>query len=388
MVSVAIVVAFGVYVIATQEITLEVKMQGCESEGARTQQCLAELVVTEAREKGLVAGFDALGAIYETDSEFARYCHGNTHQLGEIAYEKFSHSKEFELSSKTSYCGFGFYHGFLEALMFDTGDLSQARAFCEYINAQLKETIAGISFACYHGIGHGVVDGSDPSRWGDVDAYIEPGLELCAVLSPVEEQKTRCASGVFNALAIAYSDPKYRLESDPKDPYAVCRRMEEQHVKRACYDQMNSFVVKSADSFSDALVTARDKTESAFTEEALGSVAAFEVLTALSHVGGPEQALQQCTTLDEYLAKSCIRGLAVGFIEAGKPGEESERALRACSSLTAYKVDCYLSVAQAVRYRLPPEEHTALCIAIEADMGVETGNMCREIMNTVPWTGE
>src|SRR3989344_3749837 len=188
-------------IILTLPESLSSRVTRCEENGDQEQQCFEKLILEEARMRGIDAAFDALAFLYARDREFAAYCHGNTHELGGIAYESFKRQEDITLSAKTSYCGFGFYHGFMEALLFDSGDLAEARRFCEYVDEKLRSTAQGVSFACYHGIGHGVVDGSDPSLWGNASRYIEKGLVLCDTLGDVEEHKARCASGVFNALA-------------------------------------------------------------------------------------------------------------------------------------------------------------------------------------------
>src|SRR3989344_5796378 len=224
-------------IILTLPESLSSRVTSCEENKDQEQQCFEELILEEARMRGIDAAFDVLAFLYARDREFAEYCHGNTHELGTLAYESFKRGDEMSLSAKTSYCGFGFYHGFMEALLFDSGDLAEARRFCEYADEKLRSSTGGVSFACYHGIGHGVIDGSDPSTWGSASKYIEKGLALCDTLGEVEEHKERCASGVFNALAIAYREPKYRITADPSDPFAVCRAQKKLYEREACYDQ-------------------------------------------------------------------------------------------------------------------------------------------------------
>lgn len=352
------------------------RITSCEAEGYRKQQCFAELIEAVAKKDGIAPAFDALATVYSRDKEFAEFCHGNTHELGRIAYEKWSTGESFSLSDKTPYCGFGFYHGFIEALMEHEGDIMRARAFCEYADAQLSETIQGISFACYHGIGHGVTDGTDPSLWRSEDAYIAPGLALCDTLGAIEEHKERCASGVFNALAIAYRNPKYSLKADPQDPYRVCRKQKIRYAREACYDQMNTLVVETAPTFEKALQVAVSKSESAYRNVAVMTVAGYQAQNALAGSADLGAFVRACDSVPALYRDVCAYGFAVGLIEFGKPGEEYVAALRACGAANNRKEACINGLVQGVRDRVPKSRLKDVCGDIGAQTGEHVAAMC------------
>eukprot|EP00923_Selenidium_pygospionis_P025169 GHVN01044337.1.p4 GENE.GHVN01044337.1~~GHVN01044337.1.p4 ORF type:complete len:101 (+),score=5.81 GHVN01044337.1:571-873(+) len=96
-------------------------------------------------------------------------------------------------------CGYGFYHGFMETLLLTSGDVEEARAFCRYADEQLRGQASAASTACYHGTGHGAVDGGDTRAWGDVDAIMEPGFALC---DQVAETEFHCTSVTLGYLTL------------------------------------------------------------------------------------------------------------------------------------------------------------------------------------------
>lgn len=348
----------------------------CEAEGDRMQQCFAELVERIAEEQSVASAFDVLAAIYVRDRQFAEFCHGNTHELGRVAYALFSAGKPMELSDKTPYCGFGFYHGFIEALMEAEGDLLRARAFCAQVEQELSSIVSGVSFACYHGIGHGVIDGTDPSLWDDEDEYIAGGLALCDTLGEVEEHKERCASGVFNALAIAYRNQKYSLNADPNDPYRVCRKQDIRYAREACYDQMNTFVVETSNSFSEALALAMHSSEPAYRELAVMTVAGYQAQPALARGDDLGALVRTCTTLPTAFRDTCAHGFAVGLIEFGEPGEEYKAGLGACLAGGDAKDACLLGLVQGVRDRMPQARLPNVCREIGEKAGERFGALC------------
>ena len=141
--------------------------------------CYGTAIERMIRTRGIPAAFDALAVAYDSDPEFAGTCHAVTHDLGKAAYEEFHRTGHTELTSKASYCGYGYYHGFLDALLIDTNDLAEARSFCTYVGKNVPhppppEFAEG---SCYHGVGHGITDGTDPSVWGDELSILKPGLK-------------------------------------------------------------------------------------------------------------------------------------------------------------------------------------------------------------------
>ena len=197
--------ALKVYHSAAQKDLLA-RITACKTSEAQRRNCFDSLIMKAARERGVAAGFDMLTEVYARVPEFVDDCHTITHDLGALSFEEFKSGKDFSLSAKASSCGFGFYHGFMEAMLAADGDLREAKRFCEYVDAKMKSNSGSVSAACYHGIGHGVVDGADKSKWGNESTFIERGLELCVGLGKIDpdtEHLTRCASGVFNSLAIA-----------------------------------------------------------------------------------------------------------------------------------------------------------------------------------------
>jgi hypothetical protein len=347
----------------------------CESEETRSQQCFNELVITASRESGVKDGFNVLADIYERDQRFAEYCHGATHEIGRVAYEYFRDGRDFELSDKTSYCGFGFYHGFIEELMLDKGDIKEASIFCEYADEKLLPQTTGTSFACYHGIGHGVVDGTDPSLWGDAERYIEPGLTLCDSLGDIEEHKERCASGVFNALALAYKDPKYGFDARVEDAYSICTLQTKRYAREACYDQMNGYVVIHTPGFSDALRIA-SHVEDLYVTTAVRSVASFRATKALAYPENLGSDLGMCDSLSTNLRNECAEGFGDGLIEGGKPTEEHITAVGVCAENTVLRDYCLRGVVKSVRQRFPIAIQKQTCAQIQEQVGPREAEMC------------
>lgn len=380
-----VLVGCGAYAVseavASRDFSGEIAV--CAKDASKKGECYTALMLSRIDSSGVSAGLDMLAEIYDRDPEFVGYCHFSTHDIGARAYKLYTEGDRFPLSPKMSYCGFGFYHGFLEAMLAETGNLKQARDFCESAEDELEGEVGGIQFACYHGLGHGVVDGADPERWGDPQKFIARGLDVCAQLGaidPVLEHWARCASGVFNSLAIAYSDPKYKLAPDPNDPFAICRAQDLTHVRRACYDQMNGYVARSFPTFAEALRVA-ETAEPEYLATAIGSLAAYESRYAIdptSRTGDKTASVSDCRVLPSDMQDVCAQGFSGGLIELGKPGEEYAFAIDVCVQESVLQSPCLRGVALAATDRLNAEARASLCETIAQRAGESEGVACRE----------
>lgn len=299
--------------------------------------CYSDVIEKILRSKGIPAAFDALAASYDTDPDFAGTCHAVTHELGDVAYDEFEKTGGTELSSKASYCGYGFYHGFMDALYLETNDMEKARGFCSYVGAATPYSpIARLAEgSCYHGIGHGVTDGTDPRLWGDAVAIIKPGLALCAkVAVGNKEWQKRCASGVFNALGNMYPDPKFKLDQGT-NPYELCRTVPLAEVEReSCYDQMNTqAAVLGHDDLKAIVGFTNTIAEPYYRQSALRSALAYYIQTLKwKQKSLPPAEVGVCDLPTLELKDSCVSGFVDGIMEFGSPGRQYEEVLALCTS--------------------------------------------------------
>jgi hypothetical protein len=240
-------------------------------------RCYTDRIDEILATKGLSSAFDFLAAAYTADSDFARFCHANTHDLGRSAYLQFRSSEAVELSTKTSYCGYGFYHGFMEEMLVQTDDAEEAKIFCAYVGKEVPYPPAYAEGACYHGIGHGVTDGYDVEASGDAYALTVPGLKLCkAVASSNQEWQERCYSGVFNSIAILYRRPEFTLTTD--NPFTLCSAQYVPREKKSCYSQMNTLAMFMAKGdVSQAVAYTKDISDIPYRGYAIEGIMGFYV---------------------------------------------------------------------------------------------------------------
>lgn len=314
----------------------------CPSDSGK-YECWREALNETLEEDGLAASFEVLARLYDTEPAFTSECHSFTHDLGKQAYNLFSQNKEIEMTPKASYCGYGFYHGFIETLLHSGADIKEAEDFCSYADAQLSNYGEKVSIACYHGIGHGAVDGSDPRNWGDPQKLIAPGLDICRTISILPDQIHQCGTGVFNSLAIALNNNLYNL-APVKHPYEVCLSQSDEFIK-SCYEQMNSLASNlSKGNFYVASGFVMDIPNEEYAISAMEQLAPAMIAAKVGRGNDFKEELEVCKSLPEHLKNSCINGLVGGIIEFGKPDFEYIEAMDFCDSaeLTeTEKKDCF-----------------------------------------------
>ena len=334
--------------------------------GANEKQCLEELISTTLQIKGVEAALDIL---HNNQAHFANNCHDLAHTIGESAYRVFSQGKAMVLTPKTYYCGYGFYHGFMETLVQTTGSPEQARAFCEYADRQLAGETGDAGGSCYHGIGHGTVDGGDPRHFGDAKAVIAPGLEICERVGSTDTQIDRCASGVFNSLAIAYNNSSYGFSLPRENPYGICEEQVKHYFKKPCYEEMNTTVIRLGDSFVESARFVEEIADDVYANYAIESLAGYAVFFHSSRNNLEDSALD-CRSLQERLRLACIRGFGAGLAEHALPESEHVASLAFCSLriLTdEERQTCFGRLVPYLRVLYTREKFQEICQSLEED---------------------
>lgn len=326
------------------------------------ENALANLLVSE----GLDTALGALALIFEKEPELSGDCHGLAHRLGEETYKLFSQNKKVTLSPKSSSCAYGFYHGFMETLLYATNDVVKARTFCDYADAELRDRTIDARGACYHGIGHGLVeDMTNPKVWGNAQAIAEPGLKTCKRVADDPHYLFRCVSGVFNALEIVSTQNKYGLSLNQTDPFWICRKQKENY-KEACFTQFLVAAINVAK--SDFLKTVKFINTIEENQYALPTLAGLAVeRIRLGHTDHKDTVML-CRSLELRFRVPCITGFAEGFLKYGPPQNEYKEAIRFCNSELLRETEknaCFERVLSILRIWYSVEKSAEICNTVD-----------------------
>jgi len=348
-----------------------------------TNQDWEQLIRETLKNQGLDSAFEQLANLYAAEPAFAAECHGYVHILGEFAFEKYSNGENINLTPKTSYCGYGFYHGFMESLLLSSGDIEEARRFCAEAGEMLAVQTSDAEGACYHGIGHGTVDGSDPTAWGDAEKMIEPGMKICEQIAGHDRslfgKLYRCVSGVFNSIEILSGDDKYQLTALKNDPFSFCKTKPQEFLE-ACYTNMLPALMRITN--NDFLKSAAQI--SAIPERQSYTIRGY-VISSLFHefvrmnFSEPDfnvvEGIKICRSFIVELRLSCIDGLAGGHMKYGEPRIEYVKGLAFCGSdlLTENEANvCFQHILTRLSIWYTREKSEEIC----AEVPIQYRNYC------------
>lgn len=338
---------------------------------ANRQLCWYQEIKESVKKAGVVGALELFNKLYKNEPLFSQGCHDAMHLIGDEAYREYRKGKKFNFSLETTYCGYGFYHGFIEAMLYTTGDFSEVRSFCESANSGLEGSIESPNaiYSCYHGIGHSTFDAHNPYLWGSEVKMVGPAIETCErVGAGLAEEKTKqCVTGVFNALGIAYSNHIYNLKMNTEDPTWYCRTLKDLY-KKACYPEvvmawisstMGNYEYKFSDG-AEFIGGLKDPVGEGPAMFALASEFARLHANELTNI----ELANLCRGVKPGLFDSCVTGIELALLNWGTPGFEYKRTLTFCNESQFVGVEkrkCYEYAFRGFRSHYSKEKTDGIC---------------------------
>lgn len=334
-----------------------------QNEQTEKKKCWERAVEDTLTKHGTDTAFDLVDFLYQKDPLFASDCHSYIHLIGQRAYQLFSENEPIRLSLKSASCGYGFYHGFMETLLLSGKNINQAGEFCDWAEKQVggKNDVKG---ACFHGIGHGITENHDKKLWLDENELVDGALLICEKVTQDEYMINRCASGVFNVLAIKYNSSSVPLNHS--DPLAFCKLQTKYYFKKPCFEEMNTMLISI--SKKDLLAAAKylDEIEDQYAIEAMRSLAGVVGMGYKQDSFSVQ--IQNCRLLPARFHLPCIKGFASGLIEGEALNSQEVRVLSFCSDLVLNadeRVSCYQEALRILGLYLPVEKYKDVCSKLD-----------------------
>ncbi len=279
---------------------------------------------------GVFGGIERVRELSQTSPKFSSLCHDYAHLIGVYAYDQFIKNKSFAPSHGMSYCSYGFYHGFMEEMLIQSGDYKKAVQFCLQFREMSGPRENNLDNECYHGIGHGVVNEHIPADWQDVEGISRRALSVCQAAMDSEEDFRNCAGGAYNGIANVYLAGEYGVTVTESNPLWLCKKAVSS-LQSDCYNYMaRVFLRTSGASFERALNQAMTHTEVKFQKIV---VAGLANMSAVKRTGTMADSLKACLALDFYVQDACIGGFALGLVQSGPPGKEYTNGVGFCSQV-------------------------------------------------------
>jgi hypothetical protein len=342
-------------------------------EDNKTAYCFERIIKTTLSKGGIDQALEKIAELYQSEPQFRAQCHSYAHILGESAYEAYEKGELDTLSGKVTYCGYGFFHGFMEKMLQITGDIKGAQGFCHKMGELLMKETSDAEGACYHGIGHGMVDGGDPTAWGDPIKMTAPAIKLCEAIAPVMEyegKRFRCITGIYNSIEILSQSAQYKLKAFARDPFAYCETQPVAY-QEGCYTNMLPALKRVYPTVEEQLREIMKLPEGSIEEpiraKVLSNLITEYASDILDSTDFTQSGVNLCRSLREDVRIACINGLSLGLMKYGEPGKEYVRAFAFCSSekLEDDERDtCYRQIIPRLRIWYSFEKIASICKAI------------------------
>lgn len=305
----------------------------------RKQQCWDNQLQKTLQTQGLDAAFDLFAELYATEPDVPKACHGWGHVLGEAAYELYVQKKEFPLKKETAYCGYGFFHGFIEKLLQSSGQLSETKVFCDSIKQKAGSELTAAYRNCIHGVGHGTSAWilEDQKFWGNFQAAADKGLSLCESVLKDSEDLRNCYDGVFNQLVGEVRNENFKFSFrefvSRQDPFIYCYQQKERH-KESCYFEFVSLFTHNwlnTDPFEAFPFIVEHIPNSNHIPIVLSKLAADYMENDITK-NDYSKNVQSCRNIPDHLFNPCFHGIINGFFQHGEPQKEYMKAVEFCKA--------------------------------------------------------
>lgn len=312
--------------------------------------CWENQIVDALRNGGMAKGFQEFDTLYKTVPSFQANCHDVSHILGSEAYKLFTADHAVVDTPETAYCGYGFYHGFIEAMLLTAGpgQYSDARAYCDALRAKDGDSVAG---PCFHGIGHAVFDSLDSTLWGNASRMTKAGIALCntALVKERDEDREQCANGVFNALGNALSAHDYGLSHETTNIIDLCRAQRESYKKDCMVQAGIGYIRFKQMNRSEALAFILSL-EPDLAAPGINTYIDNEVLLNIKTFD-PQAYHDTCASLPLSYQSECVRGVISALNNLGDPHQEYIPMFAFCATFNekGLRSQCEIAAIQMTR---------------------------------------
>jgi plastocyanin len=294
--------------------------------------CLSVGIQKIVKKHGISAGFKKLSEMENVYSDYSALdCHEISHFLGKSAFEENDKGEINEISPEIfSMCGYGFLHGYVDALVGDERDVSEAKEFCKQDFVSKKTT-------CHHGVGHAVFDSIGSGLIGNEEAMVNKSVSECRrVFDDDNDAKSWCFDGVFNALAVAKANRNFNLSFGGNNPLEICDSQPPE-LKRYCYPSVAAIWItnKLGTDFrlDEAFALAEKNINYKSSEFSYIPLIVQEYFKQEKDQKSDTEIFNECVKLKPDNSIDCLKGVSGGILATSPQGVE-ERVDKLCTEVS------------------------------------------------------
>lgn len=321
--------------------------------------------------QGVSAAFDYFVSLYDTHPEVSRVCHGWAHSLGEADYLLYKEGKDIELRPEATFCSYGYFHGFISAMVNDSQSIDGAIAFCDAAVKKVGDQLKGLRGNCVHGVGHGItgIVEEEPQNWASFIRMAHEGIPICERLYSDPKDQSACVDGMYHELHLDILNSEYGMSFDDfkdHDLFYYCSLIAKEPHEESCYYDFITlwpfFFGQDEEAAMRYFVNKMPHLE-AYAPRVLNTFARSFIELDIAR-GNFEHAVAACRLLPSDLRDACMDGLANGFVEHGEPNKQYIAGFAFCRSdlLTApERNSCFTHMADELWWSYDPKLFSMAC---------------------------
>lgn len=342
--------------------------------GTSKFQCFDILLEEKLSKEGMEAAFDYFVNIYKENPDVGGVCHGWAHRLGEVEYGLYAEGREVSLRAEATFCSYGYFHGFINAMVEATQSLETALQFCDSAAKREQDGLKNLHNNCVHGIGHSIATLmlEDEAYWGDFNKSAEHGFVECERLFKPGFDLDICYDGMFHELHLSVMQETYGMSSkaymESGDLFYFCHGFAEEKRESCFYDFVNLWPSFYKDDEASAMRYVYPQLLE-IGDDALRTMRTFVrgfIEGDIAH-GNYQDSVEACTLTEGIFFEACLEGLASGFVEHGEPNNMHVAGFSFCEEyFTGDTKELCLHKMVGALYWSYDDEHLAIaCRAVQ-----------------------
>ena len=368
----------GFWIMHERRVPKDAVALSCSPQSGVRTACETNAVLAETRVLGLKAGFELLRKFYDKDPLLRPDCHAVAMDIGRETYKAFPDYRKLIFTSESAWCNYGFYQEYPNVLLLKTGNIEEARAFCEYAADKVGDSVPGLRAECFRGIGR-ALPYLRPADQGDVRKMASFAVGTCKQAAPVGEEYVSCLSGSFNQLGRSKSIAEQYLAIKSADPLWLCGEQTDRQAAIQCYGNFK-WVVVNALTLGDfkTMLQHFTSTYPAAHEASIRSViwtlAYEEARKNVSKESLSAEAAEDCTSLPLSSQNDCISGFSVGIAKHGTPNTQHLALISFCKVMAQGMHEVACPSQQAIEYLrgfYTPAHFQEACKLMKSELGIE-----------------
>ncbi len=297
------------------------------------QRCWIRMLRSTQKEQGTKSAFALLDKLYTEDVNFGGTCNDITHRIGGQAWSLYKDHLTDIVSPETLFCNAGFYHGLMEVFISHGKNIEKAVAFCGDVNDILGSySRLGVN-ACFHGVGHGVMElvgVHSLANWNSINELLSQGFDVCTRFE--DEYATSCINGMFNAVFTHYRDTPYKPQEYADNPFWFCPGVVSRW-QRFCYEAMGANMLwEGKHDIAKSSVFIANLVPPDHRQWALRTVIQETAFSSVTESNWDEY-IKACLGLSGSLITLCTETFIEGLTDNGPPGKEFSPAVTFCESM-------------------------------------------------------